>query len=93
MRRGLEQLAIPHTLNSGGVITLSAGLAMLDPAHTRSVGEVIKEADMALYRAKELGRNRVDQLLPLTPPLHQYLPTTTSEEQRPDYPSEQECDR
>ncbi|MBA2366544.1 MAG: diguanylate cyclase [Actinobacteria bacterium] len=60
MRRGLEQLAIPHTLNSGGVLTLSAGLAMLDPAHTRSVGEVIKEADMALYRAKELGRNRVE---------------------------------
>jgi diguanylate cyclase (GGDEF)-like protein len=60
MRSSLERLAIPHSHNAGGVLSISAGLAMLDPADTRSVGEVLKEADEALYRAKRLGRNRVE---------------------------------
>ena len=60
MRAGLEQLALPHAANARGVLTLSAGLAMLDPAHTSSAAEVLKHADEALYRAKELGRNRVE---------------------------------
>lgn len=62
MRSGIERLAIPHADNALGVLTLSAGLAMLNPGHTRSVGEVFKEADEALYRAKQLGRNRVEHL-------------------------------
>jgi diguanylate cyclase (GGDEF)-like protein/PAS domain S-box-containing protein len=62
MRVGIETLAIEHTgAPLGGVLTISAGLAMLDPGHTRSAGEVLKEADEALYRAKQLGRNRVEQ--------------------------------
>ncbi|MGI8607093.1 MAG: GGDEF domain-containing response regulator [Gaiellaceae bacterium] len=59
MRSGLEELAIPHVDHIARVVTLSGGLAMLDPDQTRSVAEVLKEADEALYRAKELGRNRV----------------------------------
>ena len=39
---------------------LSAGLAMLDPRNARSASDVLKEADEALYRAKQLGRNRVE---------------------------------
>jgi two-component system chemotaxis response regulator CheY len=64
MRAGLEQLALPHAANPRGVLTLSAGLAMLDPAHTRSPADVLKHADEALYRAKELGRNRVEHSVP-----------------------------
>jgi diguanylate cyclase (GGDEF)-like protein len=60
MRAGLESLAIPHVGNDNGVLTLSAGLAVLDPSKKRSVAEVLKEADEALYRAKELGRNRIE---------------------------------
>jgi diguanylate cyclase (GGDEF)-like protein len=61
MRGGLERLAIPHAGNALGVVTLSAGLAMLEAGQTSSASEVLKRADEALYRAKELGRNRVEQ--------------------------------
>ena len=63
MRLGLEALAIPHAGNPRGVLTISAGLAVLDPSHDRSVTKVLKEADEALYRAKQLGRNRVEHFL------------------------------
>ena len=59
MRIGLERLAIPHANGPTDMLTFSAGLAMLHPGHARSSSEVLKEADEALYRAKELGRNRV----------------------------------
>jgi two-component system chemotaxis response regulator CheY len=62
MRSGLVERAIPHAGNSPGVLTLSAGLATLVADQTRSVGEVLKEADEALYRAKQLGRNLVESL-------------------------------
>ena len=65
MRAGLEELAIPHDANTLGVLTLSAGLAMLDPEHAKSAAEVLKQADEALYRAKELGRNRVEHAITL----------------------------
>lgn len=59
MRARVEQLSIPHDEAGRGIITLSAGVASLDPDHLRPVREVLKEADDALYRAKKLGRNRV----------------------------------
>ena len=61
MRVGVEGLAIPHIGNPYGVVTFSAGLAILDPGHIESASEVLREADSALYRAKELGRNRVER--------------------------------
>jgi len=63
MRLGVERLAIPHTANALGVLTFSAGLAVLDPGHVESVKDVLKAADAALYRAKQLGRNRVEQVV------------------------------
>ncbi|MFZ4287882.1 GGDEF domain-containing protein [Variovorax sp. HJSM1_2] len=40
-------------------ITLSIGLAELDPQRVDSVDVLFKQADAALYRAKSAGRNRV----------------------------------
>ncbi len=64
MRQGVQRLAIPHTGISPGVLTVSAGLAVLDPEHPKPASDVLKEADDALYRAKQLGRNRVEQAVP-----------------------------
>ena len=63
MRTSVERMAIPHSTNPLGVLTFSAGLAILVPGHTESVKEVLREADSALYRAKQLGRNRVEQFV------------------------------
>jgi two-component system, cell cycle response regulator len=60
MRRGIERLAIVHPDSPSGVLTISAGMAMLDTEHA-AASEAVKHADMALYRAKQLGRNRVEQ--------------------------------
>jgi diguanylate cyclase (GGDEF)-like protein len=63
MRAGLEALAIPHVASLRGRVTVSAGMAVLDPHHARLASEVLEEADQALYRAKGLGRNRVEHVL------------------------------
>jgi diguanylate cyclase (GGDEF)-like protein len=60
MQKGLKDLAIPHSDNALGVLTVSAGLAMLEAGDSSSASEVLKEADEALYRAKRLGRNRIE---------------------------------
>ena len=61
MRCGLEELAVPHRDSARGVLTMSGGLAILDRGGAKSVGVVLKEADEALYQAKDLGRNRVER--------------------------------
>jgi two-component system cell cycle response regulator len=62
MRTGIQRMATPHSENEPGVLTVSAGLAILDPdGESNTASEVLKQADDALYRAKQLGRNRVEQ--------------------------------
>jgi diguanylate cyclase (GGDEF)-like protein len=60
MRVGISDLALPHPTNPGGVLTFSAGLALFGDGSGRAVSDVLKEADEQLYRAKDLGRNRVE---------------------------------
>jgi len=58
LRRTVEVLGIPHEANaSGGVVTISAGVAIL--AETGDADDLLREADAALYEAKEAGRNTV----------------------------------
>jgi two-component system cell cycle response regulator len=62
MRTGIQRLCTPHEDTEPGVLTISAGLAVLDPdSRSNTAAEALKEADQALYRAKQLGRNRVER--------------------------------
>jgi len=55
----LARRAIPHAASqTAAVVTFSAGLACYSPDRDRDGQQFIKRADEALYRAKELGRNR-----------------------------------
>ncbi len=59
VRAGIEeQVEIPY-LSKTLHVTASLGVAS-SPQHGRNIGEIIKSADKALYRAKENGRNRVE---------------------------------
>jgi two-component system cell cycle response regulator len=60
LRRRVEELAIPHEAKRPpGIVTISAGLAALMPGEKKPLADLLKEADAALYDAKEAGRNRV----------------------------------
>lgn len=59
LRREVEELAVPHDRSPTGVVTVSCGVAGLPSGGRKTVEELLQEADQALYRAKEGGRNRV----------------------------------
>jgi hypothetical protein len=59
LRGAVEALAIPHAANTPPVMTISVGIATWDQARERDTAAVLREADAALYEAKEHGRNRV----------------------------------
>jgi diguanylate cyclase (GGDEF)-like protein len=59
-RRAVEALSLPHaTKTPPGVVTISAGVAALEPGDYKAVHLWLKRADDALYRAKQAGRNCV----------------------------------
>jgi two-component system cell cycle response regulator len=60
LRKTIERLRIPHEANTPtGTVTISAGVAALASGDAKSTDELLGQADAALYRAKEAGRNRV----------------------------------
>ena len=63
MRLGVEKLAIAHIRSPLGLLTISAGLALLSADQGKSATDFVREADAALYRAKGLGRNRVESVM------------------------------
>jgi diguanylate cyclase (GGDEF)-like protein len=59
-RQAVEELAIPHLASTvKRIVTISAGVASLSQLEAKSAETWLNEADAALYRAKQLGRNRV----------------------------------
>jgi two-component system, cell cycle response regulator len=60
LRQAVEKMAIPHDGNPGnGIVTISAGVATFPGPERKSIQAWLSEADAALYRAKQEGRNRV----------------------------------
>ncbi len=60
IRAGVEALGIPHEKSSvAGHVTVSLGVAGTVPVQGLSWTEIVRNADEALYCAKESGRNRV----------------------------------
>jgi len=60
IRRDIMGEALPHAdSDAASVITVSVGSALAEPGTKRSLAGLIQTADEALYRAKQVGRNRV----------------------------------
>jgi diguanylate cyclase (GGDEF)-like protein len=59
VRSTVERLAIKHTAAGLSVLTISAGIAAYAPGDTTTAEELLRQADVALYRAKAAGRNRI----------------------------------
>lgn len=58
----LSGLAIPHERSSFGVVTASVGVAGGSPKSDHSAEDFVEQADAAMYKAKENGRNRVESI-------------------------------
>lgn len=60
MRQAVADLQIPHAASRAAAgVTVSLGVASLRPDDACQPSDLVAAADAALYRAKELGRNRV----------------------------------
>ncbi|MBU3071693.1 diguanylate cyclase [Aestuariicella sp. G3-2] len=65
VRQRIEALAITHDFSStSNVVTISAGIATTVPDSERGIEKLLRQADIALYQAKQMGRNRVHSAAP-----------------------------
>jgi diguanylate cyclase (GGDEF)-like protein len=59
IRRELRHAGIPHAASSVGLVTISIGVSTLLPAPGENGQTLLAQADEALYRAKQSGRDTV----------------------------------
>jgi diguanylate cyclase (GGDEF)-like protein len=80
IRANIEKRAIRHPLSSVGPnVTVSIGRATVIPKANDNLAKIVSLADMALYQAKSLGRNRVctsEERLPILERLNEQHPTS-----------------
>ena len=61
LTHSIEKLKIPHLESAHGVVTISIGIATTSAAQENDHSTLYQQADKALYRAKNGGRNRVSE--------------------------------
>jgi diguanylate cyclase (GGDEF)-like protein len=64
LRLAVRGMGLPHVAQEGGIVTISLGVAVMEPSQTgeRRIVDaktLIEAADQALYRAKQGGRDRI----------------------------------
>ncbi|MCD0176963.1 diguanylate cyclase, partial [Deinococcus sp. 14RED07] len=59
LRRNVEELGIPNAASPHATVTVSVGAVTVAPGAPGLPADWLSLADAALYRAKDLGRNRV----------------------------------
>lgn len=59
LRAAVQSLGVEHKQSAHGLVTLSLGVAVNKPEYLQDAQQLIRSADIALYAAKERGRNRV----------------------------------
>jgi diguanylate cyclase (GGDEF)-like protein len=60
IRHAVAAMNLPHPGNPHGGQTISIGVAAAIPLQEESAISLLTQSDHALYRAKDLGRNRVE---------------------------------
>ena len=63
VRQAVITMNLPHSGNPNGIQTISVGVAAGVPHESVSVTSLLTTSDHALYRAKYLGRNRVEGMV------------------------------
>ena len=61
IQQAIQALALPHEGAPWGIVTVSFGVATMAPEREQLAEELVRRADRAMYRAKQGGRNRIEQ--------------------------------
>lgn len=61
IQQAIQALALPHEGAPHGIVTVSFGVATMAPEREQLAEELVRRADRAMYRAKQGGRNRIEQ--------------------------------
>lgn len=66
MRSAVQKLGLPHSCNTQGIVTFSAGVATRLPGQDDGGWQaLVGDADSALYAAKQSGRDAVETYAPI----------------------------
>jgi diguanylate cyclase (GGDEF)-like protein len=57
IQQTILSLALPHHESQFGIVTVSLGVASVEATERTAPEDLLREADLALYRAKQSGRN------------------------------------